>query len=460
MSTTKTSSEQLASLAQTIGSDVKHICANIGDLSSLTTDEKKSLVSALNELKEKLNSIDLTDVIDDTKTVTNLTWSSTQISKAIGAAVAALVNGAPETMDTLKELSDAIEANEGVIDTLETIASGHIKFDGTQNLTESEKAQARTNISAASSEDVSNLKVDVENLGAVKYSEVQSLTTEEQKQSLKNIGAVSYLDNTLSAAQAIQTLKNLRFDVSCAAFANSLWGGRNLLDGYSEKTINEKIADGDFSDLFVGDYIVKTITVDNQKYARKWRCAHFDYYLGVGNVNCTAHHVVMVPEGICGNTTMNATATSANGFYGSVMWKTTLPKFKEAIQASFGTEHVLAHKCLITSSMTNTLIAGGGSNWSGGVPIWGWMWVDCYVNLMTEYMVYGAPVYGNAADSSSYQTQLALFRLNSQMIHCRSSYWLSAVASNSTFSRVNTDGGADAHAATTLTGMRPFFFWC
>ena len=155
---TKTSSEQVAALAQTIGTDIAQLLAAIGDLSALTTTEKASLVVALNELKASLSSIDLTKIIDDNKTTTNLTWSSTQISKAISDAVAALVNGAPEAMDTLKELADVIASNKDAIEALQTIAAGHVKYDAVQTLTTEQKTQARTNIDAASTAEVAAAK--------------------------------------------------------------------------------------------------------------------------------------------------------------------------------------------------------------------------------------------------------------------------------------------------------------
>ena len=155
---TKTSSEQVAALAQTIGTDIAQLLAAIGDLSALTTTEKASLVVALNELKASLSSIDLTKIIDDNKTTTNLTWSSTQISKAISDAVAALVNGAPEAMDTLKELADVIASNKDAIEALQTIAAGHVKYDAAQTLTTEQKTQARSNIDAASTAEVAAAK--------------------------------------------------------------------------------------------------------------------------------------------------------------------------------------------------------------------------------------------------------------------------------------------------------------
>ena len=155
---TKTSSEQISLLAQTVGTDIKQLLAAVGDTSKLTTIAKASLVVAINELKASLNSIDLTKIIDDAKTATNLTWSSTQINAAINAAVAALVNGAPEALDTLKELGDAISTNQSAIEALQTIAFGHVKYDATQTLTTEQKKQARANIDAASTTEVAAAK--------------------------------------------------------------------------------------------------------------------------------------------------------------------------------------------------------------------------------------------------------------------------------------------------------------
>lgn len=129
------------------GVDVKGLLAKIGDLGTLTTTQRASLVGALNELK---TGIDAAVKIDDAKTQVGTTWSSTKINSAINAAISALVSGAPETLDTIKEVADAINTNKDAIGALQTIANGHVKFDGAQSLTNTQKTQARTNIDAAS----------------------------------------------------------------------------------------------------------------------------------------------------------------------------------------------------------------------------------------------------------------------------------------------------------------------
>lgn len=127
------------------GVDVKGLLAKIGDLGTLTTTQRASLVGALNELK---TGIDAAVKIDDAKTQAGTTWSSTKINSAINAAISALVSGAPEALDTIKEVADAINTNKDAIAALQTIAAGHVKFDAAQTLNDTQKKQARANIDA------------------------------------------------------------------------------------------------------------------------------------------------------------------------------------------------------------------------------------------------------------------------------------------------------------------------
>lgn len=152
--TTQTNEQRITALAQAIGTDVKGILADIGDLSALTTTQKASLVLAMNELKAAIDGVDLTDLIDDNTTGNDKTWSSTKITSAISAAVSALVNSAPEAMDTLKELADAISNNQDAISAIETIAGKHVRYDEAQTLSTDQQAQARSNIGAAAADDV------------------------------------------------------------------------------------------------------------------------------------------------------------------------------------------------------------------------------------------------------------------------------------------------------------------
>lgn len=139
--------QNLSAAFTAAGVDVKGLLAKIGDLGALTTTQKASLVGALNELK---TGIDAAVKIDDAKTQAGTTWSSTKINSAINAAISALVSGAPEALDTIKEVADAINTNKDAITALQQIAAGHVKFDAAQTLNDTQKQQARENIDAVS----------------------------------------------------------------------------------------------------------------------------------------------------------------------------------------------------------------------------------------------------------------------------------------------------------------------
>lgn len=202
-----TLSGQVSALATQIGTDVKQIVANVGDLSSLTTTQKASLVVALNELKAGLSSLEseLGAQINDEATATDTTWSSQKITTQISAAVSALVNGAPDALDTLKELADAIETNQDAITALQSIASGHVKFNEAQTLEDSQKAQARTNIGAASTADVSAVSTKLGDLGSLETTDKSSVVAAVNEVKGTADGASTAASDAKSTAAAAQS---------------------------------------------------------------------------------------------------------------------------------------------------------------------------------------------------------------------------------------------------------------
>lgn len=198
---------QISALATQIGTDVKGILASIGDLSQLTTTQKASIVLALNELKATLDSVagSVGATIDDDATNTSQTWSSSKISSAISEAISALVGGAPDTLDTLKELSDAIEANKDTIEALQSIAAGHVKFDAAQSLTSEQQGQARANIGAASTAEVTAVDTKVGALTSLSTTHKTSIVGAINEVKLQADKGVTDAAGALSAAQAAQS---------------------------------------------------------------------------------------------------------------------------------------------------------------------------------------------------------------------------------------------------------------
>lgn len=137
-----TLNQQIQKLATQVGTDVKTLIANQGDLSTLTTIQKASLVLAINELNATIAQID-GNLIDDAQTVANKTWSSNKILSEIttkcNEVKTALLGGAGDAYDTLKELADLITDNKELIDSLQELAGAHVRYDAAQELSPEQK---------------------------------------------------------------------------------------------------------------------------------------------------------------------------------------------------------------------------------------------------------------------------------------------------------------------------------
>ena len=222
---------------------------------------------------------------------------------------------------------------------------------------------------------------------------------------------------------------------------NGIYRGKYLGSAVTDEQY-AAISAGTFEDLYIGDYW----TINGVNY----RIAAFDYYINCGDVNCTTHHAVIVPDTALYNATMNATNITTGGYVGSVMYKTNLATAKTTIKAAFS-GHVLSHRIYLTNAVSNGKASGGA-------------WCDSEVDLMNEQMVYGCSVFSPVSDGSTVpinhrvdKSQLPLFALDPSKIGIRTTYWLRDVISAASFAVVLDTGGAGCHAAGTSCGVRPAF---
>ncbi|MFI8666888.1 hypothetical protein ACIGGE_10675 [Qipengyuania sp. NPDC077410] len=162
----------LASNLQTLATRVATECksirtltnGNAADLSALTTTAKTNLVAALNELKSELDSVASSGgatINDASTTSTTQTWSVSKIASEIQAAIDDVTNGAPTALDTLDELAAALGDDANFASTITTALGNRVRTDtAAQGLTGTQQSNARTNIGAASAEDVGNTATD------------------------------------------------------------------------------------------------------------------------------------------------------------------------------------------------------------------------------------------------------------------------------------------------------------
>ena len=93
-----------------------------------------------------------------------------------------------------------------------------------------------------------------------------------------------------------------------------------------------------------------------------------------------------------------------------------------------------------------------------GTPGWWGEWVSCQCNLMSEKMVYGAPICAaGAMDNVMATRQMSAFRLSEKLINYnRKNWWLRDVVSSVHFANVLGYGYADTSLASYSFGVRPF----
>ena len=247
-----------------------------------------------------------------------------------------------------------------------------------------------------------------------------------------------------------------------AAHINGAYRGANITAYFNSGYMSTNIQAGNFVGLYIGDYIIKSVTVNGTAYNNvTWIVMDLDYHLHAGNTETTAHHVVLMPETILGTQAMNATNITTGGYVGSVMWTTHIPKVVTGIEAAFGDTHVLTHKELLSNSVNTSVKSCGYNGLTGAAS--NWAWTDVKVNLANEPMVYGIrDVSSSSFDVGECTKQLAAFNLN-HGLRCskRQWWWLRAVAYSETFATVGSHGGnaADHRSNDADGGVRPYFLY-
>ena len=252
-----------------------------------------------------------------------------------------------------------------------------------------------------------------------------------------------------SAQETVAELANI-FDNNAGAH-NAIYRGKSL--GSTVTTAQyATIKAGTFNDLYIGDYW----TIGGINY----RIAAFDYYLNSGDMNCTTHHVVIVPDTCLYNAQMHNTSsgswesgaanTTDGGYVGSDMYKSNLEQAKTTIKSAFS-GHVLKHRIYLTNAVAN----GRASSCE---------WYDSEVDLMCEHMVYGSGILSPVSDGinvpANYRvekSQLPLFQHEPSRICNRVTWWLRDVSTASKCAGIRSDGDSICFDASDSRGVRPAF---
>ena len=238
---------------------------------------------------------------------------------------------------------------------------------------------------------------------------------------------------------------------------NAMWGGRDITAAFNNGTVSANIANGTFKDIFPGDYITKSVTISGKTYTVNWVIADCDYWINKGDTVTTAHHVAIVPQTPIFAARMNPTNTTEGGYAGSEMYKKIITACATGIVNAFGSSHILTFRDGISNSVDTSHVSSGTTQFVG-TPGWWGEWVSVQCNLMSEKMVYGAPICAaGAMDNTMATRQMSAFRLSEKLINYNGGWWwLRDVGSSASFALVDGTGNAHALGASVVCGVRPF----
>lgn len=219
--------------------------------------------------------------------------------------------------------------------------------------------------------------------------------------------------------------------------------------GYSIAQVLERIADGSFDDIYIGDYIIDS---NNKVY----RIAGFNTELNKSDISFTAHHAVIVPDFVLTSMSWNPTNTTSGGYQDSAIQAYCDGDGQSIIEYVFGANHVLTVRGLLSSELDASAASPGYSVLKGAAS--SWKYSSHKVRLMSEVEVYGTKIWSGGFDIGSANQQLPLFRLMPQLAtNLRYDYWLSGIASATRACCVSRNGNATIDNTSNRLGVRVRF---
>ena len=252
---------------------------------------------------------------------------------------------------------------------------------------------------------------------------------------------------------------------------------KNLLQKYTLNELSTMISTGNFDDIYVGDYIEMEMTSTYRTEKVRWLVAAIDYFRHRTDVDLLDHHIVLVAEDcFVDQHRMNSSNTTTNGFAGSEMYVTTLPKYDTAITNAFGSSHVLSYHQLLTTSTNTTAPSMAGNNFTGCSNNWAWANGSgsnphvTKLNLMSEPQLYKTIVLSSSFyDIGINNSQFPLFAQMPELITCGRGFnssenalnyfWLSSVVSTTRFASCTSVGNVTYYDASGSLGVRPYFLF-
>ncbi len=272
---------------------------------------------------------------------------------------------------------------------------------------------------------------------------------------------ISKINNTISKVDDMSAWS------STADMHNNIYRGANLLGtGHfaSIADIMTAVRAGNFDDIYVGDYIPATYTVDDASQTTNFRVAAINLLNARRGEEwgTTKPNLCLVPQTVLGTSYMNSTNTTVGGYVGSYMYTDVLPKYYQALAGAEGTPfygYIRPTTERLSNAIDTTKTVRGYSGWTGAVS-----GVADYANqnltLLSETEVFGHPGWSSCQwDEETIAVQLPMFRLNPFSItEYWGGWWLRDVASSTRFCGAYWGLYTCCNVASYVGGVRPRFF--
>ena len=123
---------QINSLVLRVAEEFNTVKGRTGNLTSLSSTDKTSLVAAINEVMAAVANAAL---IDDAQVAPTTACSSSKIVALLDALKTEILGGADPVYDTLLELQQALQADQSGIAALTAAIALRVRYDAAQTLT-------------------------------------------------------------------------------------------------------------------------------------------------------------------------------------------------------------------------------------------------------------------------------------------------------------------------------------
>lgn len=222
---------------------------------------------------------------------------------------------------------------------------------------------------------------------------------------------------------------------------NGIYRGKDLTNIYTIEQIYERVHDGSFEDLYLGDYFTVHLTTDlytrftgaafvagttyyemdngtdvtlrtwtetqdaepqdGKVYATKqvveedvdYMIAGFDLYLNFGEagegMTVTDHHIVMMPKKYYKTVAKMHHAYELTGYAGSNMHNITLPCYAASTKTALN-NHVIRRRTSLNGTVDPNVLSMAGGGYMGGTTVSSKQWA--YMQLLNEVMWTGTTV--------------------------------------------------------------------